>query len=125
MSQPAFPERRQHPRFQLNLPVEVHAQLHKTVSDTPIHCITSDISLGGCYIESMYPFPVGAELELKLQLEAQLPGADFDDTLLIFARVVTCDPQFGNGIEFIRMLPEDRDELRIFLEAAAQSVEKT
>lgn len=126
MSQTAFPERRRHPRFKLNISVEVHAQLAQNVSDTPIHCTTSDISLGGCYIESMYPFPVGTHLELKLQLEAQ-----FEDTLLIFARVVTCDPQFGNGIEFVRMLPEDRQELSDFLDtqlrddAAARKMSST
>jgi len=41
----------------------------------------------------MYPFPVGTNLELKLELS---------DTLLIDAKVVTADPQFGNGIQFLR-----------------------
>jgi hypothetical protein len=101
-----FIERRHHPRFKLNLPVEVHTE----GSDTPIHFATSDLSLDGCYIESMYPFPVGTSLELKLELS---------DTVLIDAKVVTADPQFGNGIQFLRMLPEDRDALRAFLDKAA------
>jgi len=58
----------------------------------------------------MYPFPAGTCLELKL---------DASDTLLITARVVTCDPQFGNGIQFIRMLPEDRATLGTFLDHVA------
>jgi len=102
-----FIERRKHPRFKLNLPVEVHPE----GSDTPIHFATSDLSLDGCYIESMYPFPVGTNLELKLELS---------DTLLIKARVVTADPQFGHGIHFLRMLPEDHDELLAFLNSVAQ-----
>ncbi len=53
--------------------------------------------------------PVGTHLELKLRL---------DDTLLVLATVVTSDPQVGNGIQFNKMLPEDLDELRAFLEAA-------
>ena len=99
--------RRKHERFKLNLPVEVHQE----GSDTPIRCSTSDISLGGCYIESLYPFPVGTVLELKLDLAS--------DTLLIFARVVTCDPQVGNGIQFTKILPEDLDELTHYLASAA------
>jgi hypothetical protein len=58
----------------------------------------------------MYPFPAGTCLELKL---------DASNTLLITARVVTCDPQFGNGIQFIRMLPEDRATLSKFLDHLA------
>jgi c-di-GMP-binding flagellar brake protein YcgR len=87
--------------------VEVRAE----DNDTPIRCATTDISLGGCYIESMYPFPVGTGLDLKLQLEG---------TLLVQARVVTCYPQVGNGIEFIKILPEDRDELSAFLDSLAK-----
>jgi len=82
------PERRKHPRFTVSVPVEVHAE----GSDTPIRCATSDLSLGICYIESMYPFPVGTSLELKLYLE---------DTLLILAKVVTSYPQVANGMQFI------------------------
>ena len=100
------PERRKHPRFKVNVPVEVHTD----ASATPFRVSTSDISLGGCYIESMYPFPAGTTLELKLSI---------GDTLLISARVVTCDPQFGNGIEFVQMLPEDRAALSKFLDHLA------
>ena len=32
--------------------------------------------------------------------------------------MVTCDPQVGNGVRFVRMLPEDFEELRQFLAAA-------
>jgi len=100
-------ERRKNPRFKISVPVEIHTE----GSTAPVHCATSDLSLGGCYIESMYPFPVGTCLDLRL---------DVSGTLLIAARVVTCDPQFGNGIQFIRMLPEDRAILIKFLEGVAK-----
>ena len=99
-------ERRKHPRFKVAVPVEVHTE----GAAAPLHCATSDLSLDGCYIESMYPFPAGTCLELKL---------DASDTLLITAKVVTCDPQFGNGIQFIRMLDEDRATLGKFLDHLA------
>ncbi|HTA50666.1 MAG TPA: PilZ domain-containing protein, partial [Verrucomicrobiae bacterium] len=73
---------------------------------------TSDLSEAGCYIETMFPFPVGTSLEMSLQL---------DGTLLAVGTVVTCDPQVGNGIEFARMLPEDLEELRAFVMAAQEA----
>ena len=99
-------ERRKHPRFKIAVPVEVHVES----STAPLHCATSDLSLDGCYIESMYPFPKETCLELKLEASG---------TLLISAKVVTSDPQFGNGIAFLRMLNEDRATLAKFLDQIA------
>jgi len=70
------------------------------------------LSLGGCYIESIFPFPIGANLDIKLSIQS---------TVLISAIVVTCDPQVGNGIRFNTMLAEDREALAAFLEAAKQA----
>jgi c-di-GMP-binding flagellar brake protein YcgR len=97
-------ERRQYPRFKVRVPIELHTEN----SESPIRGATADLSLGGCYIETFLPFPVGTDLELKVQLE---------DTLLVLASVVTCDPQVGNGIRFTRMLPEDLETLQVFLES--------
>jgi len=99
-------ERRQNPRFKVSVPVEIHTES----SAAPLHCATSDLSLGGCYIESMYPFPPGTCLDLKLEASG---------TLILSAKVVTCDPQFGNGIVFLRMLPEYRAALTKFLDQLA------
>ena len=99
-------ERRKHPRCKVSVPVEIHSEGNAA----PLHCATSDLSLGGCYIESMYPFPAGTRLDLKLEAS---------DTLHISARVVTCDPQFGNGIQFLRILPEDHEVLSKFLDHCA------
>jgi c-di-GMP-binding flagellar brake protein YcgR len=98
--------RRAFTRIKLSVPVEIETE----GTDVPVRCTTSDLSLGGCYIETMFPFPAGTQIDLKLQI---------DGTLLIAAAVVTCDPQVGNGIKFVRMLPEDRAELKAYLETAA------
>jgi hypothetical protein len=102
------PDRRQHARFKVRVPVEFFTE----GSDSPIRSATSDLSLSGCYIETVFPFAIGTPLELKLQV---------DGTLLVLATVVTSDPQVGNGIQFTRMLPEDIDELRAFLDSAQKS----
>lgn len=104
MSDPAN-NRRNHSRLKMRVPVEIYTE----GSSSPLRGATSDLSLSGCYIESIFPLPVGTALELKLQLEG---------TLLVLATVATSDPQVGNGIQFSKMLPEDVEELRAFLEAA-------
>jgi len=102
------PNRRTYPRLKTSVPVEINVE----GSNSPHRCATSDLSLTGCYIETSFPCPVGTNLDMKLQLEG---------TLLVLATVVTCDPLVGNGIEFTKMLPEDVDELRSFLEAKEKS----
>ncbi len=103
-------ERREHPRFKVSVPVEISPE----DGGAPVHCSTSDLSLGGCYVESLFPFPAGTRLELKLQLE---------DTLLIMGHAVTCDPQVGNGIHFDKMLPEDFEQMRDFLKSVELQAE--
>jgi PilZ domain-containing protein len=101
-------ERREHPRVKVRVPVELCVE----GIEAPIRGSTSDLSLNGCYIETVFPFPVGTNIELKLQV---------DGTLLVLAEVATSDPQVGNGMRFTRMLPEDIDELRAFLESAEKA----
>ena len=102
---PPPPERRDHARIKVKVPLELHFE----DNDTPYRCATSDLSLYGCYIESMYPFAVGTALELKLHIEGGI--------LLVLGTIATSHPQVGNGIKFTRMLPEDEAELRNFLDA--------
>ncbi|MGA2980223.1 MAG: PilZ domain-containing protein [Terriglobales bacterium] len=101
-------DRRQHARVKVSVPVEIQT----VASGSPIRGATADLSLSGCYIETIFPFPIGTNLDLQLSIET---------TVLIAATVVTCDPQVGNGIRFIRMLPEDREAIEAFLEAAQQA----
>jgi len=70
---------------------------------------TSDLSLGGCYVKTMATIPVGTKLGVSLWLG--------EDKVTISAMVVTCHPQVGNGIQFLSMLPPDRDRVRSFLES--------
>lgn len=96
------------PRVKVKLPVELYLESNPM----PYRCATSDISTNGCYIETMFPFPIDSALEIKLQASS---------TLLILGTVVTSDPQVGNGIHFTKMLPEDVEELRAFLKARNES----
>ena len=101
-------DRREYARIKVSVPVAIQTD----ADGRRIRGNTADLSLGGCYIETIFPFPIGTNLDLQLSIET---------TVLIAATVVTCDPQVGNGIRFIRMLQEDREALKAFLEAAQQA----
>jgi len=78
-------------------------------SVSPIRGKTADISLGGFYLSTVFTFTVGTELDITFQAG--------EATVLAVGRVVTCDPNVGNGIQFLRMLPEDQEELGNFLQS--------
>ena len=101
-------DRREYRRVKVSVPFEIQID----AGGRRIRGDTADLSLGGCYIETVFPFPIGTDLAVQLSIET---------TVLIAATVVTCYPQVGNGIKFIRMLPEDREALKAFLEAAQQA----
>lgn len=101
--------RRGYPRVKVRVPVELRPE----GSEVPIHATTSDISLGGCYVELIFTLAKDTQLEINLGI---------DGTVLALGTVVTCDPQVGNGIKFTRMLPEDIEELGRYLEAAQSAV---
>jgi hypothetical protein len=82
------PERRRYPRNK----VAIQAELHLEVKGAPARLHIADLSLGGCYIETMFTMSVGAKLKMILWIG--------DKKLEARALVVTCHPQFGNGIEF-------------------------
>ena len=105
---PDGPDRRKFPRLKIGVPIELRPE----GNEFPIRGATSDLSLNGCYVEMTFTFPVGTVLEISLQLA---------EPVLALAAVVTCDTQVGNGIQFTRMLPEDQDRLRSYLEAAEKS----
>jgi len=99
-------EKREHTRLKLRVPVELQAEGSKS----PIRTSTADLSLSGFYVEMIFTLDLETPLDIKLQVG--------DSTVLAVGRVVTCDRTVGNGILFTRMLPEDREDLEHFLQAA-------
>lgn len=97
-------DRREYARVKVSVPVQIQID----PGGSPIRGATADLSLSGCYIETLFPIPIGTNLDMQLSIET---------IVLIAATVVTCDPQVGNGIRFISMLPEDREALEAFLQA--------
>jgi c-di-GMP-binding flagellar brake protein YcgR len=97
------PERRRYLRVKAKIPVEL------ACSGTPaMRTATDEISLCGCYIETMFTMDIGTKLNLVFSLG--------DRTVNASGIVVTKYPQVGNGIELIEMAPDDQLKLSQYIE---------
>jgi c-di-GMP-binding flagellar brake protein YcgR len=101
---PSHQDRRKHERFKVRVPIEFHPE-----GSRKLRSATADLSLGGCYLEMMFTFPIGTILEVSLQIGY---------TVRAKAIVVTRELQVGNGIQFIDMAPMDRDAIRNYMDNA-------
>lgn len=89
-------ERREHNRVKAGVQIE----LRRDGETAAIRTITSDISLGGCYVEMMFTL----EKDTKLQVALWANG----ERLSCKGVVATRHPQVGNGIQFLEMTAADR-----------------
>ena len=99
-------DRRKHARFKIKVPIEFHPEGSKTLRSA-----TADLSLGGCYLEMMFTFPIGTILEISLQV---------GHTVHAKAIVVSRELQVGNGIQFIDMDAKDQDTIRNYVDNAVK-----
>jgi c-di-GMP-binding flagellar brake protein YcgR len=97
-------DRRKHARFKIKVPIEFHPEGSRTLRSA-----TADLSLGGCYLEMLFTFPIGTILEVTLQVGR---------TVQAKAIVVSRELQVGNGIQFIDMPATDRDTIRNYIDNA-------
>jgi hypothetical protein len=81
-------ERRRAPRYQLFADVEIV----ECRSRLRFHARTTDVSLFGCYIDSVNWLPAGSEIELQIMHK--------DATVTADGRVVRSGPAKGVGVEF-------------------------
>ena len=68
---------------------------------------TSELGLGGCYVDSLNPFPEGTVVGLRILRDQGV----FESK----AKVVYCDPNFGMGLAFTEMTPDQRSVLEAWL----------
>lgn len=99
------PERRRYLRIEVAAQIEIRPD----GTNVPMRLETSDLSLGGCYVEMNLTLEVGTRLDIVLWLDQQKVSTR--------AVVVTRHPQFGNGISFLSVSPENEARLRAFLDA--------
>jgi c-di-GMP-binding flagellar brake protein YcgR len=76
--------------------------------DPPVACKLTDLSLGGCYLELVSPFPVRTRIVLSMrtaELELRAEGV-----------VRVMHPEVGMGVEFTQATEEQRQHVEKFIQ---------
>jgi DNA-binding response OmpR family regulator len=81
--------------------------------DPPAKCKLTDLSLGGCYLETPSPFPVRARVELNMRV------GDLQVHATGVVRVM--HPDLGMGVVFTQKTSEQREEVEKFIHALMES----
>lgn len=81
--------------------------------DPPAKCKLTDLSLGGCYLETPSPFPVRARVELNMRVK------DLEVHATGVVRVM--HPDLGMGVIFTQKTAEQREEVEKFIHALMDS----
>jgi hypothetical protein len=97
VSSPA--ERRRNLRFPFSATVEAT----ETKSGTKVIGRTSDLGLGGCYVDTLSPFPVGTEAKMRIIRESETFEAQ--------VKVVYSSIGMGMGLAFVSAQPK---QIRLF-----------
>jgi PilZ domain-containing protein len=76
-------------------------------SSTKLSARTSELGLGGCYVDTLNPFPDGTPVRVRILRD----GGVFETN----AKVAYCDQGFGMGLAFIEITPSQRAILENWL----------
>jgi hypothetical protein len=88
------PERRRNLRFPFTATVEAV----DNQSGTKVTGRTSDLSLGGCYVDTLSPFPTGTEAKLRIQRGSETFEAQ--------VKVIFSSIGMGMGLAFVSAQPK-------------------
>ncbi|MGH9554706.1 MAG: PilZ domain-containing protein [Terriglobales bacterium] len=105
-------ERPIHPRHKCGGGVEIRKQ----GVDARVWGTLTDVSLGGCYVEIMTPFPSGTTVEVILAVA--------DRRLRAGGVVRTCHAGCGMGVQFTEIGDEDRVHLQQIINSLAEGADK-
>jgi hypothetical protein len=83
------------------------AMVTEVSSGAQLSARTSDLAIGGCYIDTLNPFPEGTLVRLRILRDQ---GA-FETK----AKVVYCHPKFGMGLAFTEIAPDQKSLLEDWL----------
>jgi PilZ domain-containing protein len=81
-------ERRRAPRY----PFIADAEVTEIASDTKLNAKTSDLSIGGAFLDMLNPSPVGTEIQVRI--------SHASTTFTALGRVVFVFPNMGMGVVF-------------------------
>src|SRR5262249_157542 len=101
----------------VDMPAEVRSELKTWLvrqspeieqDDPPVPCKLTDLSLGGCYLELVSPFPVRTRVTLSMKVEAlrvQVEGGGRG-----------MHPENGMGVEFTQRTQHQREGVEKFIQ---------
>lgn len=87
-------EQRREPRY----PFVASIDLLEAQSETRASTRTCDLSLHGCYVDTMNPFPVGSKVHITI--------THADTTFTADGAVAHSQPNIGMGISFTALKPD-------------------
>ncbi len=83
------------------------AEVIEPHSNTRLAARTSELAIGGCYVDALNPFPEGTEVNLRILRDHGV----FETK----AKVVYCHPGCGMGLAFLSIHPDQRSILEDWL----------
>ena len=100
-------------RYAIRFPFAADTELIDMESGTRAVGVTSDISLGGCFVCTSKPFPVSTRVRITLNRKGQ--------SIEALAVVRILKPRIGMGIEFIDVEGAYHDLLNRWIDQIRQS----
>lgn len=96
------------PRAVRRCPFVAAVEVTELNSGTRLSARTSEMGLGGCYVDALNPFALGTQVHLRISRDQ----GEFQAK----AKVVYSDLSFGMGLSFTEITPEQRLILENWLE---------
>jgi c-di-GMP-binding flagellar brake protein YcgR len=100
-------------RYTIRYPFAADAELIDVESGQQVTGVTSDISLGGCFICASKALPLKSRARLRLSRKGQI----FDAYVVV--RIVK--PRVGLGVEFFDLDPQNNEVLAAWIEGMRQN----
>lgn len=88
-------------------PLVATAEVKEPLSGARLSARTSEIGLGGCYIDTLNPLPQGMLVHVRILRD----NGAFETN----AKIVYSDGRYGMGLAFVDMTPEQRSMLETWL----------
>jgi PilZ domain-containing protein len=100
-------------RYAIRFPFAADVELIDLETGKQVEGVTSDISLGGCFVCTSKPLPMSSRARMKLVRKGQVIEA------LVAVRIVK--PRIGMGLEFFDLEPQFHELLCAWIESLRQS----
>ena len=108
----AYQEKRRSPRYSFI----ASAELIEEKADVRIASRVSELSLHGCYLDMMNPFPTGTMVLVKIAA-----GEAFFEAK---SKIVYSQPNMGAGVGFLQVAPDSQAVLERWLDEAEKERQK-